>query len=80
MGIESLMLTNSFDHRHQGNEAFAFGDLAAHALPVPAHTPAFMAYQVGSRRLDLPQQILPSVQISARLDAQLRTDTGNWSR
>jgi glyoxylase-like metal-dependent hydrolase (beta-lactamase superfamily II) len=39
---------SQFDHLFQPNEAFAIGDLTAHALPVPGHTPACMAYQVES--------------------------------
>ena len=38
---------SQFDHLFQPNEAFAIGDLKAQALPVPGHTPACMAYQVG---------------------------------
>ena len=38
---------SQFDHLFQPDEAFAIGDLTAHALPVPGHTPACMAYQVG---------------------------------
>ncbi|QDL56491.1 MBL fold metallo-hydrolase [Rhodoferax aquaticus] len=37
---------SQFDHLFQANEAFAIGTLSAHALPVPGHTPACMAYQV----------------------------------
>jgi glyoxylase-like metal-dependent hydrolase (beta-lactamase superfamily II) len=37
---------SQFDHLFQPNESFAIGDLTAHALPVPGHTPACMAYQV----------------------------------
>ena len=37
---------SQFDHLFQPDEAFAIGDLTAHALPVPGHTPACMAYQV----------------------------------
>ena len=38
---------SQFDHLFQPDEAFAIGDLTAHALTVPGHTPACMAYQVG---------------------------------
>jgi glyoxylase-like metal-dependent hydrolase (beta-lactamase superfamily II) len=38
---------SQFDHLFAPNEAFAIGALSAHALPVPGHTPACMAYQVG---------------------------------
>ncbi len=38
---------SQFDHLFQPGEAFAIGDLTARALPVPGHTPACMAYQVG---------------------------------
>ena len=37
---------SQFDHLFQPDEAFAIGDLTVHALPVPGHTPACMAYQV----------------------------------
>ena len=37
---------SQFDHLFQPDETFAIGDLTAHALPVPGHTPACMAYQV----------------------------------
>jgi glyoxylase-like metal-dependent hydrolase (beta-lactamase superfamily II) len=37
---------SQFDHLFQPGETFAIGELAAHALPVPGHTPACMAYQV----------------------------------
>jgi glyoxylase-like metal-dependent hydrolase (beta-lactamase superfamily II) len=36
-----------FDHLFQPDEVFAIGELTAHALSVPGHTPACMAYQVG---------------------------------
>ena len=39
---------SQFDHLFQPDEAFAIGDLTAHALSVPGHTPACMAYQVKS--------------------------------
>ena len=38
---------SQFDHLFAPNEGFAIGALSAHALPVPGHTPACMAYQVG---------------------------------
>ena len=38
---------SQFDHLFAPNEVFAIGELSAHALPVPGHTPACMAYQVG---------------------------------
>ena len=37
---------SQFDHLFQPDEVFAIGDLTVHALPVPGHTPACMAYQV----------------------------------
>jgi glyoxylase-like metal-dependent hydrolase (beta-lactamase superfamily II) len=37
---------SQFDHLFQPNEVFAIGELSAHALPVPGHTPACMAYRV----------------------------------
>ena len=37
---------SQFDHLFQPGETFAIGELVAHALPVPGHTPACMAYQV----------------------------------
>ena len=37
---------SQFDHLFQPGEVFAIGELSAHALPVPGHTPACMAYQV----------------------------------
>jgi glyoxylase-like metal-dependent hydrolase (beta-lactamase superfamily II) len=36
-----------FDHLFNDNESFAIGTLTAHALWVPGHTPADMAYQIG---------------------------------
>jgi glyoxylase-like metal-dependent hydrolase (beta-lactamase superfamily II) len=37
---------SQFDHLFQPDEVFAIGELTAHALSVPGHTPACMAYQV----------------------------------
>ena len=39
---------SQFDHLFQSDEAFPIGALTAHALPVPGHTPACIAYQVES--------------------------------
>lgn len=39
---------SQFDHLFQPHEAFAIGDLPAHALAVPGHTPACLAYEVKS--------------------------------
>ena len=36
-----------FDHLFQANEVFSIGELQAHALHVPGHTPADLAYQIG---------------------------------
>ena len=38
---------SQFDHLLQDNETFKVGHLTAKALPVPGHTPADLAYQVG---------------------------------
>jgi len=38
---------SQFDHLFADDEAFAIGDLQAHVLSVPGHTPACVAYQVG---------------------------------
>ncbi|GAB2838146.1 MBL fold metallo-hydrolase [Pseudoduganella ginsengisoli] len=38
---------SQFDHLFEADEAFMIGELQAHALHVPGHTPADIAYQVG---------------------------------
>jgi glyoxylase-like metal-dependent hydrolase (beta-lactamase superfamily II) len=38
---------SQFDHLMQDGESFVIGTFAAVALPVPGHTPACLAYQVG---------------------------------
>jgi glyoxylase-like metal-dependent hydrolase (beta-lactamase superfamily II) len=38
---------SQFDHLFADNEAFAVGNLRGHAMHVPGHTPADMAYRIG---------------------------------
>ncbi len=47
--LEPEFATNGsqFDHLFEDGDTFAIGTLQAQALPVPGHTPACMAYQVG---------------------------------
>ena len=47
--LEPEFATNGsqFDHLFEDGDTFAIGALQAHALSVPGHTPACMAYQVG---------------------------------
>ena len=47
--LEPEFATNGsqFDHLFEDGDTFAIGTLQAHALSVPGHTPACMAYQVG---------------------------------
>jgi glyoxylase-like metal-dependent hydrolase (beta-lactamase superfamily II) len=38
---------SQFDHLFADNEAFSIGNLSGHAMHVPGHTPADMAYRIG---------------------------------
>jgi glyoxylase-like metal-dependent hydrolase (beta-lactamase superfamily II) len=56
-----------FDHLFAPEETFAIGTLAAHALHVPGHTPADMAYVVGDAAFVGDTLFMPDVG-SARCD------------
>ncbi len=56
-----------FDHLLQMDETFAIGNLSAHAMYVPGHTPACVAYQVGDAVFVGDTLFMPDVG-SARCD------------
>jgi glyoxylase-like metal-dependent hydrolase (beta-lactamase superfamily II) len=56
-----------FDHLFAADEAFAVGALSAHALHVPGHTPADVAYQIGDAVFVGDTLFMPDVG-SARCD------------
>lgn len=56
-----------FDHLFAADESFAVGALDAHALHVPGHTPADMAYQIGDAVFVGDTLFMPDVG-SARCD------------
>jgi glyoxylase-like metal-dependent hydrolase (beta-lactamase superfamily II) len=56
-----------FDHLLKADETFAIGELTAHALSVPGHTPACVAYQIGDAVFVGDTLFMPDVG-SARCD------------
>ena len=58
---------SQFDHLFAPDETFAIGTLAAHALAVPGHTPADMAYHIGDAVFVGDTLFMPDVG-SARCD------------
>lgn len=58
---------SEFDHLFEDGEAFAIGALRGHALHVPGHTPADLAYQIGDAIFVGDTLFMPDVG-SARCD------------
>jgi glyoxylase-like metal-dependent hydrolase (beta-lactamase superfamily II) len=58
---------SQFDHLFADGDTFAIGDIAAHALHVPGHTPADLAYRIGDAVFVGDTLFMPDVG-SARCD------------
>ena len=56
-----------FDHLFTAGETFQIGELSAHAIPAPGHTPADVAYQIGDAVFVGDTMFMPDVG-SARCD------------